>query len=1273
MERLAVRQYARPQQTGDAVKNHIRLLLTAATLSALASPAFAADEIHWTIIGPNAVTFDWRGADTSIRYGLTSGYGLTATAHAPTPLPFSSAGPFWEAPISSLVADTLYHYSIGTGADHTFRTPRAPGRSDFMVMAEADIGSTRTYPRVGIVQQEIAALKPAFTLMVGDLTYANDHGQADVDQHFNDVTAWSQDAAYMPAWGNHEYDSSGDDFRNYKGRFDLPNAQSSPGAPAAGGKGEDWSWFDYGNVRFIAYPEPYSGAFLDWYTKANTLMDAAQADPNITFIVTYGHRPAYSSGHHPGLKDLQGYIGRLGAAHSKYKLNINGHSHNYERSYPQSGVIHITTGGGGASLEEDPSSGCLYLGGCPAPSWSAFRAFHHGSLRLSVSATALRVDAICGPPGDSGTNTNDITCSPGSVFDTVTIPGTAPTGNQAPNATIGAPASDVTIVAGSSVTFQGTANDPDGNTPLTYLWNFGGGAANTTVQNPGAVAFATAGTYHVTFTATDSRGLSDPTPPSRTVTVTGLSVNQAPNSSISSPATDVSIATGQSVTFQGSALDPDGNTPLSYQWNFGGGAANSTAQNPGPVTFATAGTFNVSFTATDALGLSDPTPATRVVTVSALVANQPPNGRIDSPVSDTTIVAGDAVVFLGTGTDPDGNTPVTYSWNFGGGPYSRSVQDPGPTKFPTPGIYIATFTVRDSKGLADPTPPTRTIVVTPNQAPNGTIDAPVSNVTVQQGESVSFLSTGTDPDGDAVSYRWTFDDSGAPDATVQNPVTRFDNTGTFAVWLTVTDSRGLADPSPDGVEVTVVPNNTPPNGDITSPATDDTLLVGESIDFAGTGTDPDGDLPLSYSWDFGGASPVSSAQNPGPLAFQFPGNYTVTFTVTDSRGASDPTPGVRHIMVIGPKGGPNDLVAHLDASPVTGIAPLPVLFNPERSVDPDGKIYWYAFDFGDGTVLGPFRTPFVTHVYGPGTWVAIVTVTDLNGSTASDSVTVRVAPVVTNNLALNSSFELAIDGWTDYDYGKIARVHGGFDGDWALAAFGPGIHEIGVNDSPNWVMNIPVANLGKVYRYSAWVRSPSGAHVQFRVREYRGNRLYGATQNEASSVDSVWRLVSIDHPVIRTGDKLDFQMIDDPTAPAETLIVDNIGIQVLNANGTADSTALDSSATGPVTDADRARLATAADAMSGSIERGVVLAPNPIASGATIGFSMPVAGPADVRIIDLTGRVVRVLLNANVGAGRRSLWFDGRGSDGARLPSGVYFYRVRTPAETTTRKFAMLR
>ena len=99
--------------------------------------------------------------------------------------------------------------------------------------------------------------------------------------------------------------------------------------------------------------------------------------------------------------------------------------------------------------------------------------------------------------------------------------GQSPGGNQAPNGVIDSPSGNVTINVGGSVSFSGTGSDPDGNLPLTYLWQFGAGSGipNSTLQDPGAVQFNVPGTYTVSFTVTDGLGLSDPTPATRVITV----------------------------------------------------------------------------------------------------------------------------------------------------------------------------------------------------------------------------------------------------------------------------------------------------------------------------------------------------------------------------------------------------------------------------------------------------------------------------------------------------------------------------------------------------------------------------------------------------------------------------------------------------------------------------------------------------------------------------------------------------------------------------------
>lgn len=518
-------------------------------LCALLPPvARAADEIHWTIMGQSAVSFDWRGtaSEDFIRYGTAPGsYTDTVFAMTPVPLPYSSAGPFREARLTNLTEDTLYFYSIADGPEHTFRTPLPRGDSNFVVHVESDIGESTSYSNMLPVQDLIASDMPDFVLAAGDLTYGNAHGQATVDQHFNDVMVWSQDAAYMPSWGNHEWDDDGgdDDLRNYKGRFDLPNPQTSPGSPAISCCGEDWYWFDYGNVRFIAYPEPWSGAWADWAVQVGLLMDAAELDPDLEFVVTVGHRPAYSSGHHPGSATLQSLIDALGAEHPKYVLNLNGHSHNYERTFPQNGVVHVTAGAGGGTLQTDGA--CLWLT-CTQPVWSAVRAFHHGTLRLHFTAGAIDGSFLCGP----ASSRDDVTCTVGEVIDSFTIGTSLP-----PDSIIDAPTGDMTIAMGESVDFAGTGTDPDDDFPLAYLWKFGGGAPDSTDEDPGDVTFDTPGIFITTFTVMDSTGRIDPTPDSRILSVTSPGGELLATAAVASSTDDAEESATGSIDLTSSDLE----------------------------------------------------------------------------------------------------------------------------------------------------------------------------------------------------------------------------------------------------------------------------------------------------------------------------------------------------------------------------------------------------------------------------------------------------------------------------------------------------------------------------------------------------------------------------------------------------------------------------------------------------------------------------------------------------------------------------------------------
>src|SRR5438309_4055681 len=85
----------------------------------------------------------------------------------------------------------------------------------------------------------------------------------------------------------------------------------------------------------------------------------------------------------------------------------------------------------------------------------------------------------------------------------------------------------------------------------------------------------------------------------------------------------------------------------------------------------------------------------------------------------------------------------------------------------------------------------------------------------------------------------------------------------------------------------------PPTGVITAPSGDMTITAGSAINF-GTST-----TASRYSWVFPGGSPATStAQNPGNVTFSVPGTYTISLTVIDATGNSDPSPPTRTITVL---------------------------------------------------------------------------------------------------------------------------------------------------------------------------------------------------------------------------------------------------------------------------------------------------------------------------------------------------------------------------------------
>ena len=144
---------------------------------------------------------------------------------------------------------------------------------------------------------------------------------------------------------------------------------------------------------------------------------------------------------------------------------------------------------------------------------------------------------------------------------------------------------------------------------------------------------------------------------------------------------------------------------------------------------------------------------------------------------DTTKTANDAfeVALLDT---------LTYSWNFGDNTNSITGQNVNHT-FVDNGNYNVTLTVTDKDGAVT----TQTVVTkVDNVAP--TIVSIVKPATINEGQSVAFSGTASDPGIlDTLTYSWNFGDT-TPAVTGQSVNQIFADNGNYNVVLTVTDKDG---------------------------------------------------------------------------------------------------------------------------------------------------------------------------------------------------------------------------------------------------------------------------------------------------------------------------------------------------------------------------------------------------------------------------------------------------------------------------------------------------
>ncbi|MGE5180189.1 MAG: Ig-like domain-containing protein, partial [Bacteroidota bacterium] len=386
----------------------------------------------------------------------------------------------------------------------------------------------------------------------------------------------------------------------------------------------------------------------------------------------------------------------------------------------------------------------------------------------SYSATFTASNAL------SGSATTNITVINVDRAPTVTAPATA-SGNE-----------------GTLITFTVTASDPDGDaitsltasgTAITAGGTFTANGTNTSGTFSWTPSATQAGSYSATFTA--SNALSG----SATTDITVINVDAPPV--VTAPATE-SVAEGAPLSFTVTASDPDGDaiasltaagTAITAGGSFTADASNTIGTFGWTPTSGQAGSYSVTFTASNALSGS----ATTAITVTGV--NNPP--VVTAPANET-VDEGVLLTFTVSATDPDGNHVTLTALGLPAGASFTDNNDNTGTFTWTPsfsqaGLYTVTFMGNDGNG-ATGTATTMITVNNVNRAPTANAGGPYTGVV---NVAITFNGSGSsDPDGDTLAYAWDFGDGTT--GTGVNPSHTYTAAGTFTVTLVVTDTGSLS-------------------------------------------------------------------------------------------------------------------------------------------------------------------------------------------------------------------------------------------------------------------------------------------------------------------------------------------------------------------------------------------------------------------------------------------------------------------------------------------------
>jgi len=305
---------------------------------------------------PDGVTVVWRTdapTDSRVRFSTVQGLfdqqatnATVATDHVVT--------------IGSLPPATRYYYDVGSTtsvqaggtAQHYFDTSPSEGAAaPFRVWVLGDSGSLSA-EQLNVRNAMLsytAANPPNIMVHVGDIAYDSGTEDEFTQKHFGVYQDILRHTVSWTTLGNHEglstvSGSPGASSGPYYTAFVLPAGADAGGEPSGT---EAYYSFNYANVHFICLNSTQvsratNGPMAQW-------LQADLANTGAQWVIAFWHHPPYSKGTHNSdteteLIQMRENIMPILEA-GGVDLVLNGHSHDYERSYLIDGTYSTPTPG----------------------------------------------------------------------------------------------------------------------------------------------------------------------------------------------------------------------------------------------------------------------------------------------------------------------------------------------------------------------------------------------------------------------------------------------------------------------------------------------------------------------------------------------------------------------------------------------------------------------------------------------------------------------------------------------------------------------------------------------------------------------------------------------------------------------------------------------------------------------------------------------------------------------------------------------------------------